>query len=145
MRVTAGGVQAVCSLACFDSEFRAPVGAAFFMSGSPAIVGGTCGKGLVTLFSPHLEDGADEATRAPFRNAIRLCSSFCQHVRTSGAGPEQVRQLLEGICAGEAPSAQGEAAAPPHAPPCAPSSLPPFAPPSPTPSDGHQNMRLVSE
>ena len=35
---------AVHSLARFDSEFRAPVGAAFFMAGSPAIVGGAAGS-----------------------------------------------------------------------------------------------------
>ena len=82
----------------------------------------------MTLFSPHLEDGADEAAKAPFRNAIRLCSSFCQHVRTSSAGPEQVRELLESICAGRDPSAEeGETAATPSASP----SPPPSAPPSP--------------
>ena len=123
--------------------------------------GGCCGRGLVTLFSPHLEDGADEATRAPFRNAIRLCSSFSQHVRTSGAGPEQVKQLLDAICAGRDPSAEGdsEAAATPHAPPSAPpppsppppppppppsapSSPPPSAPPSPPPSAPPSPRRL---
>ena len=91
--------------------------------------GGCCGRGLVTLFSPHLEDGADEAAKAPFRNAIRLCSSFCQHVRTSGAGPEQVRELLESICTGRDPLAEGESAATPSASP----SPPPSAPPSPPP------------
>lgn len=158
---------AVHSLARFDSEFRAPVGVAFFMAGSPAIVGGAagsktsswqrqtwpptargaptpvpciprtsgttggcCGRGLVTLFSPHLEDGADEAAKAPFRNAIRLCSSFCQHVRTSGAGPEQMRHLLESIsCTDRDPSAEGESAATPPASPSPPPSAPPLPPP----------------
>jgi len=96
----------------------------------------------VTLFSPHLEDGADEAAKAPFRNAIRLCSSFCQHVRTSGAGAKQVRELLESICAGRDPSAEGEIAATPHAPPSASPSPPPSAPPSPPSSaDGAQPCR----
>ena len=98
LRATPEGVTVVHTLAHFDSEFRAPVGAAFFMAGSPAIVSGTCGSGLVVLLSPHLEDGSDEAARTPFRNAIRLCSSFCQHVRSTGAGPEQVRALRDGVC-----------------------------------------------
>ena len=96
----------------------------------------------MTLFSPHLEDGADEAAKAPFRNAIRLCSSFCQHVRTSGAGAKQVSDLLESICAGRDPSAEGEIAATPHAPPSASPSPPPSAPPSPPSSaDGAQPCR----
>jgi hypothetical protein len=43
------------------------------MAGSGAIVYGRCGRGAVLLASPHLEDGDDERTRAPFRNAVRLC------------------------------------------------------------------------
>ena len=164
---------AVQALAHFASEFRAPAGAAFFMAGSPAIVGGAagskssswqpltpplspaprrprastvrtahlrttggcCGRGLVTLFSPHLEDGADEAAKVPFRNAIRLCSSFCQHVRSSGAGPEQVKQLFESICTGRDPPAEGEQAATPSGS-ASPSPLaPPSAPPAPPPPE----------
>ena len=43
------------------------------MAGSGAIVYGRCGRGAVLLASPHLEDGDDERTRAPFRNMVRLC------------------------------------------------------------------------
>ena len=43
------------------------------MAGSGAVVYGRCGRGAVLLASPHLEDGDDERTRAPFRNMVRLC------------------------------------------------------------------------
>ena len=55
------------------------------MHGSPAIVCGACGRGMVVLVSPHLEDGADEATRTPLRNAVVLCSLHAL-VRLRGAG-----------------------------------------------------------
>ena len=81
-----GGGGAAVTLARFVGEpFRPPVGSAHFMHGSPAIVGGTCGRGggMVVLVSPHLEDGADEATRTPLRNAVVLCSAYCLHGRAA--------------------------------------------------------------
>eukprot|EP00962_Isochrysis_galbana_P032949 scaffold10944_cov110-Isochrysis_galbana.AAC.4 len=59
----------VHTLAVYASSCRP---AAVEMEGSPAIVAGMHGRGLVILVSPHLEDGADERTRSPFRNLFRL-------------------------------------------------------------------------
>jgi phosphoribosylformylglycinamidine (FGAM) synthase-like amidotransferase family enzyme len=59
----------VHTLAVYASSCRS---AAVEMEGSPAIVAGMHGRGLVILVSPHLEDGADERTRSPFRNLFRL-------------------------------------------------------------------------
>jgi glutamine amidotransferase-like uncharacterized protein len=59
----------VHTLAVYASSCRP---AAVEMEGSPAIVAGMHGRGLVLLVSPHLEDGADERTRSPFRNLFRL-------------------------------------------------------------------------
>jgi len=59
----------VRTLASFASSCRH---ASVEMEGSPAIVGGMHGAGLVLLVSPHIEDGAGERTHAPFRNLFRL-------------------------------------------------------------------------
>jgi len=62
-------------LANFETEFWGkPV--QHPMKGTPAVVCGAHGKGLVVLVSPHLEDSIDKATRAIFCNLFRLCSSF---------------------------------------------------------------------
>lgn len=65
----AAPVAQVHTLAVYASSCRP---AAVEMEGSPAIVAGMHGRGLVILVSPHLEDGADERTRSPFRNLFRL-------------------------------------------------------------------------
>ena len=61
-------------LARYRTDFR---GASVPMVGSPAVVCGRRGAsgGMVALSSPHLEDGATEATRAPFRNLMRLAAA----------------------------------------------------------------------
>ncbi|KAL1521469.1 hypothetical protein AB1Y20_021131 [Prymnesium parvum] len=67
------------TLAHFATEVAAPRlgGAAHFppiMHGSPAVVLGRCGRGMVALVSPHIEDGADERARTPLCNLFRLCA-----------------------------------------------------------------------
>lgn len=73
------GKVAVHPLAHYATEFAAESlgGTRDFppiMMGSPAVVLGYCGDGLVALVSPHLEDGADERSHTPFRNLFHLCS-----------------------------------------------------------------------
>merc|ERR1711924_241162 len=62
------------NLACFKTEYRGYHDEyRDIMMDSPAIVSGQYGHGLVVLVSPHVEDGIDEKSRAPFRNIFRLC------------------------------------------------------------------------
>lgn len=70
MRIAGGGTVA---LATFASEFRGPQGDyPPRMQGTPAIVCGAHGAGLVVLVSPHVEDGAGARALTPFANAVRL-------------------------------------------------------------------------
>ena len=65
----------VLTLACFETAFFGNGHCTPVRVGDPAVVFGRCGMGSVVLTSPHLEDGAVEASRSPFRNLFRLCSA----------------------------------------------------------------------
>ena len=56
--------------------------------GRPALLCGLHGRGLVVLSAPHLEDGADERTRAPFRNLFRLSPEMVAAVSREEREPE---------------------------------------------------------
>lgn len=72
MRIAGRGTAALATFAC---EFRGPQGDyPPRMDGSPAIVVGLCGAGLVALVSPHVEDGRDARSLTPFCNLVRLAS-----------------------------------------------------------------------
>jgi len=122
-----GGSAALQVLATFASSARP---AAVAMEGSPAIVAGRFGDGLVRcsplprgrargiqqsvststpslaqvlLASPHLEDGPDERTRAPFRNLARLAHGFgraARHERRLHEGPRRGLPGAAPSCAG---------------------------------------------
>ena len=67
LQVTGAGAEA---LAFYATEFSAIGDVSDFppiMAGSPAVVIGRCGRGLVALVSPHIEDGGDERTRSERR------------------------------------------------------------------------------
>lgn len=80
----ADGATGVTPLATFETEFRDALhsGHRFGsrLQGSPAVVVGRAGGGVVALASPHIEDGTDARSLTPFANLVRLCSrgSFYQ-------------------------------------------------------------------
>ena len=76
----------VRSFADFMTEFQGNLGKyPAGMKGSPAVVYGHFGKGLVILVSPHIEDGHDESAWAPFRNMFRLCHCVYQGAQLSSS------------------------------------------------------------
>jgi hypothetical protein len=91
----------VKSLADFMTEYQGNLGKyPAGMKGSPAVVYGHCGAGLVVLVSPHMEDGNDESAWAPFRNIFRLCHCVCQGAkltpRQEGDGDAVSESATEG-------------------------------------------------
>ena len=67
--------DAVLTLARFETGFFGNGHCTPICVGDPAEVYGRGGGGGVVLTSPHLEDGAVEASRSPFRNIFRLVAA----------------------------------------------------------------------
>ena len=86
------------SLLTFESEFRGRKGTyPPIMKGSPAVVVGKCGRGVVALVSPHIEDAETAAGRAVFRRIFDVCSGRAMPL------PDDEAQLCQPVADVETP------------------------------------------